>query len=193
MAGLLAYERFVRPVDRDAALGFLSRAEGHPDNVTPALLGGLVVCGTPPVQLAIAPVQIALCVPEVEVSTPSARRALPAHHAHEDVVASLGALALLLAGLVNGDPVALRQGVGDAIHQPYRSPLIGPVSQAFDAAVALGGAPFISGSGSTLAAFVAPTADAGAIAEAMARCFRDRGVAATAMVTTPRSHGAIVR
>ena len=191
VAGLLAYEHFVGPVERTLAVRFLAEEEGHPDNVAPALLGGLVVCGARPVRLPIAPVGIALCIPAIEVSTPLARRALPATIAHGDAVETLGALGQLLAGLVLGDLHAIRAGVHDRVHQPYRAPLIGPVYEAFEAAVAAGGAPFISGSGSTLAAFV----HTGAldVAEALAGPLRAAGIPCATHEVQVRDAGATTR
>ena len=191
VAGLLAYQHFAGPVDETEALAFLTEQEGHPDNVAPALLGGLVVCGAVPVRLSIAPVRIALCVPDKEVSTPLAREALPAQVAHGDAVATLGALGQLLVGLVQGDFAALQRGVHDRLHQPYRAPLIGPVEQAFEAARAEGGAPFISGSGSTLAAFVRD--DALPVAEALARPLREAGIPCTVSEVAVRTEGARTR
>lgn len=191
VAGLLAYEHFVGPVPRDQALAFLTEQEGHPDNVAPALLGGLVVCGGQPVPLPIAPIRVALCVPDREVSTPVAREALPEQVLHADAVATLGALGQLLVGLTQGDFAAVRRGVHDRLHQPYRAPLIGPVEACFAAARAAGGAPFISGSGSTLAAFV--TRDALSVAEAMAAPLRALGIACATSEVRVREQGATAR
>lgn len=191
VAGLLAYEHFVGPVDRGAAVQFLAEQEGHPDNVAPALLGGLVVCGARPVRLPIAPIRIALCIPEREVSTPLARKALPGTLVHSEAVETLGALGQLLAGLVLGDFAAIQAGVHDKVHQPYRAPLIGPVYEAFAAARAAGGAPFISGSGSTLAAFVQHGALE--VAEALAGPLRAAGIPCATFEAGLREAGATSR
>lgn len=191
VAGLLAYQHLVGPVDPADALGFLAEEEGHPDNVAPALLGGLVVCGAVPVRLPIAPVRIALCVPDREVSTPLARKALPVQVDHADAVTTLAALGQLLAGLTQGDFAAIARGVHDRLHQPYRAPLIGPVDEAFAAARAAGGAPFISGSGSTLAAFVQD--DALAVAEALAAPLRAAGIPCQVSEVAVREQGATTR
>jgi homoserine kinase len=174
-------------------LRFLADAEGHPDNAWPALLGGLVICGELPKKITIAPGwRLALCVPEVEVSTPLARRALPDRVPHVDAVHNLRAVALLVAGLIDGDGDAIRAGVSDRLHQPWRAPLIGPVESCFDGARALGAAPFVGGSGSTLAAFVPPGIDALAVASALAAPFHARGVHAVSHGLDPNERGAVV-
>lgn len=190
VAGLKLYTLYNHAPDERDALAFLSDAEGHPDNVAPAWLGGLVVCGARPVRLPIPAIGIALCVPALEVETPAARRALPAQHAHHDVVSNLTSLGQLLAGLILSDMDAIRLGVQDRVHQPYRAPLIGPVDAAFAAARQVGGAPFISGSGSTLAAFT--HGDAAEVAEALAGPLRDAGIECETSISSLREAGAVV-
>jgi homoserine kinase len=183
------------PVDEQIA--FLSEEEGHPDNVAPALLGGLVavrtVGGRPhALSLGCPSLSVALCVPDREVSTPLARERLPRQVAHGDAVANLGSLAFLLAGLLRDDPEALALGLDDRLHQPYRAPLIGPVDESLAAAREAGAiGAFVSGSGSTLAAFVAPDGPVQAVAEALARPFRgEGGPGARALGVRPRATGA---
>lgn len=191
VAGLLAYQHFVGPVETAAALAFLAAEEGHPDNVAPALLGGLVVCGAHPARLPMAPIGIAVCVPALEVETPAARAALPQRLLHADAVFTLTALGQLLYGLTQGDFEAVRRGVADRVHTPWRAPLIGPVDDCFERARALGGAPFISGSGSTLAAFV--QGDPLPVAQALAEPLRAAGIHCDCSVASVRTEGATLQ
>jgi homoserine kinase len=201
VAGLLAWStlagRSLAEIDEDELLAFLAEAEGHPDNAWPALLGGLVICAGMAKRLTVHPDwRVAAIHPAVEVSTPRARAALPATVAHADAVANVRGTALLVAGLVDGDLEAVQRGVADRLHQAWRAPLIsadGDVGRAFEAARGLGGAPFISGSGSTLAAFVHRTGAAPeAVAEALAGPFRARGVGVAVRTYRPRAVGAVV-
>ena len=71
------------PLDRQAVLDLAANLEGHPDNVTAALVGGFVVCaGTPSgvrwVRIVPPPLGVVVAVPEFAVSTAQARRLLPA-------------------------------------------------------------------------------------------------------------------
>ncbi len=187
------------PVPLDEQLAFLCAEEGHPDNVTPALLGGLCVVGfeverlhhlrlPPPDGLAVA-----LCVPDLEVSTPEARRILPDVVSHRDAAFTAGRMAFLMAGLLAGHHDVLGIGVQDRLHQDHRASLIGPVDEAFAAARAAGAvASFVSGSGSTLAAFVPDGGPIQAVAEAMCGPFRAGGVDATGLAVRPQAHGAVV-
>lgn len=193
VAGLLAWKALTgRDLDEASALAFLAEAEGHPDNVWPAWLGGLVVCG--PVARRLDPVatlQIAVASPSFEVSTQAARAVLPKTVPHADAVANVQAIGLLLAGLLTGDAEALRHGVRDRLHQPARAPLLGPVDAAFEAAAALGAAPFVSGSGSTLAAFVLDGRGE-AVARALAAPYRAQGTTVAARVVHVRTAGATI-
>ncbi|MEZ4317420.1 MAG: homoserine kinase [Myxococcota bacterium] len=198
VAGLLTYTAICdMALHPDEQLAFLADAEGHPDNVWPALLGGLVLCGARAKRVEVgAGWSIAVINPVREVSTPAARKALPAQVPHADAVANVRAATLLVAGLIDGDAAAVRAGVEDRLHQRWRAPLIGPVDEAFAAAAALGAAPFISGSGSTLAAFVPDGGDAQAVAEAMAAPFAPSGGVGegppAVRVLHPRPDGATV-
>ena len=178
VAGLAAGLHFSNlSVPEADQLQFLSDEEGHPDNVVPAAVGGLTLCGIVGGELKTLRVnppdlQVALCIPDHEVVTADARERLPAEVPFGDAVFNVSAVAFLLAGLVGNDLDAIRLGLRDRLHEPHRAPLIGPVAEAMDAAVgagALGG--FISGSGSTLAALVGPGEDAEAVARAMAALF----------------------
>lgn len=194
VAGLLAWRTLTdRRPPLSEQLDFLAGEEGHPDNVWPALLGGLVVCGAIPRRLPIhESVTVAVVSPTFEVPTTEARAALPASVPHADAVANLRSLALLIFGLQEGDADALRHGVSDRLHQPYRSSLLGPVEEAFDGARALGAAPFVSGSGSSIAAFVVGQ-DAEAVAQAMAIPYARAGIGVGARVLPFSFDGAKVR
>lgn len=194
VAGLLAYASLCDvALQRHDQLAFLADEEGHPDNVWPALLGGLVICGGRGRRVRVADGwSLAVISPPGEVSTPAARAALPESVPHADAVANIRAVALLLSGLVDGDIDAVRLGVQDHLHQPWRAPLIGPVEPSFAAALQLGAAPFVSGSGSTLAAFVAPGTDARSVARAMAAPFQASGDEVAIRALSVRQMGAVV-
>jgi homoserine kinase len=98
--------------------------EGHPDNLAPALVGG--VCLTWEGRIAriadtVPAVPIAL-VPPNRVRTSEARSALPASIAHADAAFTVGRAALLGASLAGGDETLFAAALGDRLHEPYRSP-----------------------------------------------------------------------
>ena len=179
-------------IPRADQLAFLSAEEGHPDNAVPAAVGGLTLCsqrdGSLHTERFDAPdLQVALCIPSHEVATDAARALLPGSVPLADAVFNVSAVSMLLAGLIGGRPEALRLGLADRLHQP----LIGPVDQAFEAAVAAGAyGAVVSGSGSTLAALVPNHVDVNSVAEAMAKPFRAQGSACRCVATRPVNQGA---
>ena len=199
VAGLLAYCHFSghTPSEREA-LRFVADEEGHPDNAVAAMLGGLTISGESAEGLTVVrgrlptTLRVALCCPDKEVLTADARAILPKTIPHADAVYNGSRLGLLLAGLLTNDTEAIRAGLADRLHEPYRAGLIGPVEASIAAACdagAVGG--FISGSGSTLAAFVLdPDVDLAAVCAAMCEPFVQVGVNVQAKEATPRALGA---
>lgn len=106
-------------------LSLAHRAEGHPDNVAPCLLGGFTVAwvedGEPravrrDVDPSVVPV---VFVPPTTASTAVARSLLPATVPHRDAAVTAGRAALLVAALT-GTPQALFAATEDRLHQDYR-------------------------------------------------------------------------
>lgn len=196
VAGLMAWKHFSgADVSCHDALQLLTELEGHADNAAAALHGGVTAARIDATGVHVARfeapswLKVVVCVPEVEVSTDDARKALPGDYALPDVVTTLSSLSWLMHGLLTGDRASLRAGMTDQVHHPYRGPLIGPVDEVIDAALGAGAiSAFISGSGSTLAAFV--DADGEAVAAAMCARLKAAGIAASADVVGPRSAGA---
>lgn len=162
----------------DAALFQLAaEIEGHPDNVAPAMFGGLTISGeqdgsyytvAAPVDERIGAVAF---VPPTPVETSFARGLLPATVAHEDAAANAGRAALLIAAL-GGQPEQLWRGTRDYLHQDYRSAAM-PDSAHLVAALRADGIPaIISGAGPTVLAFVVANESSGVplSGELMGRC-----------------------
>jgi homoserine kinase len=137
------------------------KIEGHPDNVVPALYGGICICsrdgvhahGTV-VQLPIPKLKIVLCVPAFELRTKRSRQILPKCIDLQDVVFNTSRIALLTAAFCCSDFELLKAGMQDRIHQPYRKKMIPAMNEVLDAALSCGAyGACLSGSGPTLAAF----------------------------------------
>jgi len=152
--------------------------EGHPDNITPALLGGLTVatlvegkvrCVKLPVPDVLQAVAV---IPDFRLSTAKARQALPPTVPRADAVFNVGRVALFLAGLQAGRLDLLVEGVKDRLHQPYRAPLVPGMSEVLAEGERAGAlACFLSGAGPTLLALVA--GDPGDVGRRMAECWHD--------------------
>lgn len=178
-------------------LSMATAMEGHPDNVAPALLGGLVVAV--PVDGEIKCIKVDLppelkvvcAVPDFTLSTRLAREALPQQVSMADAVYNLGRVALLVAGLMKGELELLTVAMEDKLHQPYRSSLV-PGMKKVLAAARLAGArgTALSGAGPSLIALVDKNGDL--IARVMKETFRQNGVAARSMVLSPCPVGAAV-
>lgn len=178
-------------------LQIAAEIEGHPDNVAPALYGGLTACSIQegkvycvalpaPEQLAVA-----LVMPEFEVSTEAARQVLPEQVPFADAVFNIGHAALVLAALVSEDWRLLPVAMKDRLHQPYRAHLIPGMEEVIAAAVQAGAyGAALSGSGPTIVAFAA--SEDNKIAEAIREAFDGRGIQARVIWTRVSAQGAIV-
>ena len=140
-------------------LAIATAEEGHPDNVAPALYGGLVL-GVMDGEhlhierLPIAPQQVAVILPDFHLLTFEARAALPANISRQDAIFNTSRLPLLIRALETAAFPQLTLAMQDKLHQPYRLPLIPGMAEAFEAAYAAGAAGVaLSGAGPSLIAF----------------------------------------
>lgn len=131
VGGLVAANALMgSPLDKHDLLKIACAIEGHPDNVTPCLFGGLtatVMDGTEIHFARTLPDErfcYAAMVPDFELPTKSARKALPDSYSKADTVQNVGRAVLMYAALEQGMSTALRTASRDKIHQPYRKPLI---------------------------------------------------------------------
>lgn len=138
-------------------LALAAKIEGHPDNVTPALLGGLVASGWKDNELlsgrmSIAPnLAFGILIPSFALSTTKSRQVVPQEVRLTDVVYNLSQLALSLSALERGDEELLRQVFDDRLHQPTRFPLISGARELFELARDKGAlAVTLSGAGPSL-------------------------------------------
>jgi homoserine kinase len=113
-------------IDSDALLVLATQMEGHPDNVAPALFGGLTIAWMQPdgprhkklmVHRGVSPL---VFVPEHAMSTALARSLQPESVPHSDAVFNLSRSALLIAALIQS-PELLLVATEDKLHQSYRA------------------------------------------------------------------------
>ena len=115
-------------VDIDSAklLELATDLEWHPDNVAPALFGGLTIAWVtdegPKYEKLVAHrgVSTVVFVPEAVMSTALARSLQPASVPHEDAIFNLSRSALLIAALIQS-PELLLAATEDRLHQSYRA------------------------------------------------------------------------
>ena len=168
--------------------------EGHPDNVIPALTGGLSViaqAGSGPVWTKVpfpSDLQIAIAVPETRIETDRARSVLPSTVDFADAIFNVSRAALLVAALQRSDYSVLAEAMRDRLHQPHRSSLHPALSEMIHAAYdsgAVGAA--LSGSGSAMIAFA--ESDAEGVGAAMRAACETAGVGCASFTTHVCSEG----
>ena len=140
--------------------------EGHPDNVAPAVFGGVTVAVDDRVVKIPLDVQanVVLWVPETPSGTRESRRKLPESVPMADAVFNMGRAALLIAALSTGDTELLADATEDRLHQDVRLQSLPKTAAAMEAARGAGAwCSWLSGSGPTAAALCEP-----AVAEAVA-------------------------
>ncbi len=114
--------------DEHRLLDEAARIEGHPDNVSAAVLGSVTTAAigddgiTHAVRLEVPRAfSVAAVCPNFELSTPSMRQALPSTYSREDAVFNIQRATLLVAALLKGDRDAFPVALEDRLHQPYRA------------------------------------------------------------------------
>jgi homoserine kinase len=187
------------PLPLDALLALAARSEGHPDNVTAALMGGLTVScaiGEGRITAISLPVPAAVrwvvLVPDVTSATAEARAVLPPTFSRADAVFNVQRVALLLAALQSGRLDCLGDALDDRLHQPYRRrlfPWMPAVVEAARAAGALGCV--LSGAGPSLLAAVRDGTDV--VARSMEGALVAAGVRGRAHTFAVDAEGAVVR
>ena len=162
LGGIAAAARLVGvELSPDEILARALPLEGHPDNITPALLGGLTVSAIVEGRVVAARVRVPkrlkamAVIPSLEIATKRAREALPQQVPFQDAVFNLNRLALLLAGLMTDRLDLLAAGTEDRLHQPYRAALLPGMEAILEEGRRAGAhAVFLSGAGSSLLALV---------------------------------------
>lgn len=158
-------------LDDPGVLRIAADLEGHPDNVAPALMGGLAISGRDgegwfAVGSGVDPrIGVVVFVPPTPLSTEAARAVLPAQVAHVDAATNAGRAALLIAALA-GQPEHLLTATQDLLHQDYRRPAMPASLGLVDELRADGVAAVVSGAGPTVLAFGA----FGGLGQLAARC-----------------------
>jgi homoserine kinase len=179
------------------ALRLAAEIEGHPDNVAAALHGGFVVAVMPEaaesISAAKANVSQALdfiaVIPDVALPTEKARAVLPAQYSRRDVVANLQRTALLAANFFSGGELS-PELFRDALHQPYRSPLVPGIAECLAFRHAGLAGVFLSGAGSAVMAIVRHSSRE--IGEALVGEFQRKGTAARSLELKADNSGAKV-
>ena len=171
------------------------RMEGHGDNVGAAFFGGaiLAVAGMSHAILLSNGDDLGLMavtfIPEASSATWAARAALPSTVPLSDAAFNVGVAAGLTWGLATGNRDAIRAGMHDRLHEPYRArlfPHLTPMTDAARQAGAVGAS--LSGAGSTILSLVEPQ-NVDAVCRALQQVAIEHGVTGEVKSLKPTSSG----
>jgi len=175
VAGLLAANHISGlNLSREKLIDLAAGIEGHPDNSTPALTGGIAVGVMKDKSIKstdgslsemehleyikldgvdFSRLSFAVMIPDFPLSTEKARQVVPDSFSRHDAVFNASRTALLTAAFLTGDFSKLSFAMDDRFHQPYRSSLVPDMDEICARARELGAtAVFLSGAGPTLIA-----------------------------------------
>ena len=132
VGGLLAANELLgRPADEAALLSIATEVEGHPDNVTPAIVGGLCLTsseedGSIVYRKIEWPEEwnLTVCIPEYELATDISRSVLPKEVPMEDAVFNAKRLGMFIEAVHTKDAKLMKLALKDKLHQPYRMKLV---------------------------------------------------------------------
>ncbi len=183
-----------RSLSREEILRLALPLEGHPDNITPSLVGGLTATCLSGAEVKYVKIpipdaiKVVAVIPEMELGTAEARRALPGQVPLADAVHNVGRAALLVAAMVAGDLSLLDEATRDRLHQPYRAKLIPGMEEVLKAARRAGAlAAFLSGAGSTVVALADREAET--VGKEMAEIWAESGMRAEVKVLAIEHEG----
>lgn len=174
--------------------------EGHPDNVSAALLGGMTIVvrdGDEIFASRLRPPRgwrAVLFIQQAVLSTKFARQVLPQHISREDAVYNIGRTALLVHAFSVGDVRGLDLATGDRLHEPYRAQFVPGMDEFCQAAHRAGAhGVALSGAGPSLIAFAENERGAERIQRAFERCARDLKIGGAARIARLSARGAYYR
>ncbi len=196
VAGLVAGNELCdRLLDADHLLNIAAEIEGHPDNVAPALLGGMRIAVEDGGRILAADVPIpdnlraVLYIPNTPMPTEEARGLLGGSVARADAVFGIGRAALLVRAMATGDLKHMAVATEDRLHQPARQKMFFPMRNIIRAALGAGAlGAFLSGAGSTILAFAVDKEFT--IGYEMADAAAKSGIDGEIRITCPTSLGA---
>lgn len=132
VGGLMAANKLLgNPADEAVLLSIASEVEGHPDNVTPAMMGGFCVAsieddGSVAYSKILWPEdwKLTVLIPDYELDTKIARSILPEKITIPDAAYNVRKASMLIDAVYRQDFELMKKCLKDKLHQPYREQLI---------------------------------------------------------------------
>lgn len=193
VAGLFGANQILnKPLSENDLLKLATDVEGHPDNVAPALFGGLIVSVMTREEILFRKYElpewtIVIVKPQVEWLTKTARAVLPKSISRTDAIFNIGRTSLVIDALQNNDLSLLQKVMDDRIHQPYRLKHISGGASAYKVAKHFGAAA-LSGAGPSIINFVEAN-NAEKARKEISTVFEERGIETKSIITKPSSLG----
>ncbi len=155
VAGIMAAKGLLEgivEISSGELLDIATELEGHPDNVAPALFGGLTIAWKDEfgphhkklfVHRGVSPLEL---VPANKMSTALARSLQPDSVPHDDAVFNVSRSALLIAALTQS-PELMMAATEDRLHQDYRAKAMPETYELIQLMRSRGHAAVVSGAG----------------------------------------------
>lgn len=137
VGGLIAANELLgRPADEKVLMSIAAEIEGHPDNITPAFVGGVTLSTLEEDGSVIYrnlpwndDWKLMVCIPDYELNTEISRSVLPKEIPLKDAVYNLKRSAMFIESLYTKDEELLKLALKDKLHQPYREKLVPGMSE----------------------------------------------------------------
>ena len=158
VCGVMAANKLLGDIlKKEDMLQVASYLEGFPDNVTPALYGGLTASYITDSNVVKTikysvneDLKFLACIPPLKISTKESRRRLPHELSYEEIVYNTSRLVNLPYAFLSGDISLIKDILSDKMHEPYRIPQIYGANHVKEFAKEFNLPVFLSGSGSTM-------------------------------------------
>lgn len=143
-------------LSQDELFNLCCELEGHPDNVAPAIFGGLVASYKTAQGYRTIPypvkntLRFIVVIPPFKLSTHEARSVLPKSLPYADIVHNLSRIVHIPKAFAEGNIELLRELFDDRLHEPYRGSLIPKYEEIKEICLQEEAAFAISGSGSAM-------------------------------------------
>ncbi len=195
VAGMFAANRLIGdPFTRDELMDMAADMEGHPDNVVPAVVGGLtasMISGGKVYYHRLDPgsdLKIVVAVPDFDLPTKTARAVLPEQISRTDFIDGIQKTSFLLMGLIIRDYSNIKMALEKILFQEIRSTFIPGYSKIVEKACEAGALGVtLSGAGPSLAAFT--LVNESEICHAMSQAFKLEGIESRCYILSPETEG----
>ena len=132
VGGLIAANELLgRPADTKVLMSIATEIEGHPDNITPAFVGGVTMSSWEDDGSVIYRKlpwnddwKLMVCIPDYELNTEISRSVLPKEVPMSSAIHNLKRSAMFVDALYSKDEELLKLALKDKLHQPYREKLV---------------------------------------------------------------------